>query len=100
MSILVGAHIFVASVCLDVCLLHLAIFLRRTESKVHLVFSIMALCCAVSAALDIRMHKATEVAAFAMFLKFTNTFQGLLWIAFIWFIRFYTGIHGVGRFFR
>ena len=91
MSLLAGAHIFVGSICLAVSLLHLAIFLRRTESKVHLIFSIMALCCAVSTVLDIGMHRATDVAAFAMFFKYSNTFQVLLWIAFMWLIRFYTG---------
>ena len=91
MSLLAGAHIFVGSICLAVSLLHLAIFLRRTESKVHLIFSIMALCCAVSTVLDIGMHRATDVATFAMFFKSSNTFQVLLWIAFMWLIRFYTG---------
>ncbi len=91
MSLLAGSHIFVGSICLAVSLLHLVIFLRRPEFKVHLIFSIMALCCAVATLLDIGMHKATEVANFALFLKSTNTFQALLWIAFMWFILFYTG---------
>jgi hypothetical protein len=65
------------------------IFLRRREETVHLVFACMALCCAVATALDIRMHTATTVADFARFLKATNTVQGLLWIAFAWFIQFY-----------
>jgi hypothetical protein len=66
------------------------IFLRRREETVHLVFACMALCCAVATALDIRMHMATNVTDFAQFLKATNTVQGLLWIAFAWFIQFYT----------
>jgi len=84
------AYIVVSSVCSAVSLLHLMIFLRRREETVHLVFACMALCCAVATALDIRMHMATNVTDFAQFLKATNTVQGLLWIAFAWFIQFYT----------
>lgn len=91
MNLLAGAHIFVASVCLVVSLLHIAIFLRRRELKVNLVFAIMALCCAAAAILDIGMYQARDAATFGIYLKFTNTFQVLLWIAFIWFIQAYTG---------
>ena len=85
-----NAYIVVGSVCGAVSLLHLMIFLRRREEKVHLIFAGMALCCAVSAVLDIRMHTAADVAEFVRFLKFTNTVQVLLWIAFAWFIQVYT----------
>jgi PAS domain-containing protein len=85
-----NAYIVVGSVCGAVSLLHLIIFLRRREKKVHLIFAGMALCCAVSAVLDIQMHTAADVAAFVRFLKSTNTVQVLLWIAFAWFIQTYT----------
>jgi len=91
MSLLAASHIFVGSICLVVSLLHLAVFLRRTELKVHLIFALMALCSAVATVLDIGMHQARDVADFAVFLKSSNTFQALLWIAFAWFIWFYTG---------
>jgi PAS domain-containing protein len=91
MKLLAGSHIFVGSICLAISLLHLAIFVRRTELKVHLIFSIMALCCAIATGLDIGMHQARDVTDFALFMKSSNTFQALLWIAFMWFIRFYTG---------
>jgi PAS domain S-box-containing protein len=84
-----NAYFVISSICVAVGLLHLMIFLRRREETVHLVFACMALCCAVATALDIRMHTATTVADFARFLKATNTVQGLLWIAFAWFIQFY-----------
>ena len=85
-----NAYIVVGSVCGAVSLLHLMIFLRRREEKVHLIFAGMALCCAVSAVLDIQMHTAENVVEFVRFLKFTNTVQVLLWIAFAWFIQTYT----------
>ena len=85
-----NAYIVVGSVCGAVSLLHLVIFLRRREEKVHLIFAGMALCCAVSAVLDIQMHTAENVVEFVRFLKFTNTVQVLLWIAFAWFIQVYT----------
>jgi len=85
-----NAYIVVGSVCGAVSLLHLMIFLRRREEKVHLIFAGMALCCAISAVLDIQMHTAENVVEFVRFLKFTNTVQVLLWIAFAWFIQVYT----------
>ena len=85
-----NAYIVVGSVCGAVSLLHLMIFLRRREEKVHLIFAFMALCCAVSAVLDIQMHTAANLADFIRFHKFTNTVQVLLWIAFAWFIQAYT----------
>ncbi len=85
-----NAYIVVGSVCGAVSLLHLMIFLRRHEEKVHLIFAFMALCCAVSAVLDIQMHTAANLADFIRFHKFTNTVQVLLWIAFAWFIQAYT----------
>ena len=87
----INACIVVSSICGAVSLLHLMIFLRRREETVHLVFACMALCSAVATALDIRMHTATSVADFVRFLRATNAVQALLWIAFAWFIRFYTG---------
>jgi len=91
MSLLASAHIFVASVCVVLSLLHITIFLRRTELKVNFVFAIMTLCCAAGALLDIGMVQARDVETFTAYLKLTNTFQVLLWITFIWFIKFYTG---------
>jgi PAS domain S-box-containing protein len=91
MSLLASAHIFVASVCVVVSLLHITIFLRQTELKINFIFAIMALCCGSAALLDLGMLHAKDVETFTAFLKLTNSFQVLLWIAFIWFIQCYTG---------
>ena len=85
-----NAYTVVGSVCGAVSLLHLMIFLRRRAVKVHLIFSIMALCCSISAVLDIHMHAAANVADFIYFHKVTNTVQVSLWISFAWFIQSYT----------
>jgi hypothetical protein len=90
MDLLVYAYIAVASVCTAVSLLHLAIFLRRFELKIHLIFSIMALCSAVATALDIFLNAALDVATYAELLIATNSVQVVLWISFVWFVRFYT----------
>ena len=80
MDLLVYVYIAVGSVCIAVSLLHLAIFLRRNELKVHLIFSFMALCAAIATVLDIFMNTAPDVATFALFLKSTNSVQVFLWI--------------------
>ena len=74
-------------------LLHLMIFLRRRQERVHLVFAFMALCCALATLLDIRMHLASDVSTFVWALKPTNTVHVLLWIAFDWFIKLSTKHH-------
>ena len=85
-----NAYIVVGSICGAVCLLHLLIFIRRREEKINAIFAFMALCCAISTLLDIRMHSAKDVDVFVYFLKATNTFQVFLWISFAWFIQAYT----------
>lgn len=84
------SYIVVGSICGAVSLLHLLIFIRRREEKINAIFAFMALCCAISTLLDIRMHSAKDVDAFVYFLKATNTFQVFLWISFAWFILAYT----------
>jgi len=87
------SYVAIFGICGAVTLLHLIIFLRRRTEKVHLVFAFMALCCAISTVLDIQMHLATQVDAFVRALKATIAVQGLLWIAFAWFIKLYTLDH-------
>ncbi|WP_372683662.1 hypothetical protein, partial [Desulfosarcina sp.] len=88
-----NAYIVVGSICGAVSLLHLLIFVRRREEKIHAVFAFMALCCAVATVMDIRMHTATTVSDFVRFYKTTNTIQAFLWVAFAWFIQLYSGSH-------
>lgn len=87
---LINSYIAISGICGAVMLLHLMIFLRRRQEWVHLVFAVMALCCAIASLLDIRMYLASDVAAFVWALKATNTVQVLLWIAFAWFIKLST----------
>jgi len=83
-------YIAISSICSTVTVLHLMIFLRRTEERVHLVFALMAFCCALATLLDIQMHLASDVVGFVRALKATNTVQVLLWISFAWFIKLST----------
>jgi PAS domain S-box-containing protein len=83
-------YIAIGSICSTVTLLHLMIFLRRTEARVHLIFALMALCCALATLLDTQMHRASDVDGFVRALKATNTVQVVLWIAFAWFIKLAT----------
>ncbi len=85
-----NAYIAVGSICGAVSLLHLLIFVRRREEKIHAVFAFMALCCAMATVVDIRMHTATTVDDFVRFYKTTNTIQAFLWVAFAWFIQLYS----------
>jgi PAS domain S-box-containing protein len=87
---LISSYIAISGICSAVMLLHLVIFLRRRHERVHLVFGVMALCCALATLLDIRMHLATDIADFVWSLKATNTVQVMLWIAFAWFIKLST----------
>jgi hypothetical protein len=88
-----NAYIAVGSICGAVSLLHLLIFIRRREEKIHVVFAFMALCCAMATVVDIRMHTATTVDDFVRFYKTTNTIQAFLWVAFAWFIQLYSSNH-------
>jgi PAS domain S-box-containing protein len=88
-----NAYIAVGSICGAVSLLHLLIFVRRREEKIHIVFAFMALCCAMATVVDIRMHTATTVDDFVRFYKTTNTIQAFLWVAFAWFIQLYSSNH-------
>ncbi|MBT8339876.1 MAG: sigma 54-interacting transcriptional regulator [Desulfatitalea sp.] len=90
MSIFANIYIIISSVCIAVSLLHLLIFLRRREQRVHLIFSIMALCAGISTLCDLTMFASQTTEAVARWLKLTNNVQGLLWISFVWFIDAYT----------
>jgi formate hydrogenlyase transcriptional activator len=91
---LINSYIAISGICFAVMLLHLIIFLRLRQERVHLVFAFMALCCTLATVLDIQMHTASDLVAFIWFLKATNTVQVLLWIAFAWFVRLSTRDEG------
>ncbi len=90
MTPLLIADIAVGSICVAVGFLHLAVFLRRRDLKVHLFFTLMAIGAGVSVLTDPWMITAQTVPSFVSALKFRITFEAILWIALIWFIDAYT----------
>lgn len=91
MQIFSTVYIVIATVCAVVGSLHLLIYVRRTDLKVHLIFSIMALSSAVSTVFDLWMFTSRTIPDFAYWLKMTNNIQVVLWISFVWFVKVYTG---------
>ncbi len=61
-----------------VTFLHLMICVRRIEERVHLVFALMALCCALATLLNTQMHRVSDVDCLVRALKATDTVQVLL----------------------
>jgi len=90
MSPLLIADIAVGSICIAVGLLHLAVFVRRRDLKPHLFFALMAIGAGLSVLTDPWMITAETVPSFVSALKFRITFEGILWVALIWFIDAYT----------
>jgi PAS domain S-box-containing protein len=84
------SFVTIGSICLSVSALHLLIYTRRPDLRIHLLFSLMAFCSAVSSYYDLAMYTSSDTASYTSHLKATNSFQGLLWILFTWFIRDYT----------
>ncbi|MBW1943987.1 MAG: sigma 54-interacting transcriptional regulator [Deltaproteobacteria bacterium] len=90
MSPLLIADIAVGSICIAVGLLHLSVFVRRRDLKPHLFFALMAISAGLSVLTDPWMITAETVPSFISALKFRISFEGILWVALIWFIDAYT----------
>ena len=87
---IIGNYI-VSGICLALALMHMAVYFRQTERKTDLFFAIMAVCVAFSTFYETTMHQAVTVSAYTTALKKALSFQGILWIAFAWFVNAYTG---------
>ena len=84
------AFIFVGSICFTLGCLHLLIFLRRKDLKVHLAFSLMAFAISLSSFFEIWAFKADTLAEYTPLLKATLLAQCVLWISFAWFVHYFT----------
>jgi PAS domain S-box-containing protein len=84
------AYIFVGSICFTLGFLHLLIFLRRRDLKVDLVFSFLAFAISLSTFFELWAFKTQTLSSYIPLLKATLTVQALLWIAFVWFVYFFT----------
>ena len=91
MSPLIIATYITCGICLTLGLLHLTLFVLRSERKADLPFSVMSLCAAGGAFAETLMYRAVMTDDFIRAFKTQINFHGILWIALAWFIVHYTG---------
>ena len=81
----------ISGICLAVGLLHLTIFFRRRDRKVEFFFAVMAVAVGVSFFFETRFYIAVHLTQAVSAFKSMLTFQGITWMAFVWFIVLLTG---------
>jgi len=91
MGPLIIAEFVTCGVCLAIGLLHLTIFIFRSDQKADLFFAIMAICAALSAFFITWVYRADTLSDYIFAHKIAITFECIMWIALIWFIALYTG---------
>jgi PAS domain S-box-containing protein len=91
MSPLIITFLILSGICLAVGLLHFTIFFRRRDRKVEFFFAVMAVAVAVSFFFETRLYTAVHLNQAVTALKSMLTFQGITWMAFVWFIVLLTG---------
>jgi len=91
MSPLIITFLILSGICLAVGLLHLTIFFRRRDRKVEFFFAVMAVAVGVSFFFEARLYTAAHLEHAVSALKSMLTFQGITWMAFVWFIVLLTG---------
>ena len=85
------AFLMISGICLAVGLLHLTIFFRRRDRKVEFFFAVMAVAVGVSFFFETRFYIAVHLTQAVSAFKSMLTFQGITWMAFVWFIVLLTG---------
>jgi PAS domain S-box-containing protein len=85
------ANLVIAGCCFAIGILHLALFFRRRQSRMTLLFGLMAISMAVSAFLDVWVYTAESIAVYSRIFKWQVTANGVMWTLLVWFIADYTG---------
>ena len=91
MSPLIITFLMISGICLAVGLLHLTIFFRRRDRKVEFFFAVMAVAVGVSFFFETRFYAAVHLNQAVSAFKSMLSFQGITWMAFVWFIVLLTG---------
>jgi len=91
MSPLIITFLILSGICLAVGLLHLTIFFRRRDRKVEFFFAVMAVAVGVSFFFETRFYAAVHLNQAVSAFKSMLSFQGITWMAFVWFIVLLTG---------
>jgi PAS domain S-box-containing protein len=86
------AFLMISGICLAVGLLHLSIFFRRRDRKVEFFFAVMAVAVGVSFFFETRLYAAAHLEQAVSALKSMLTFQGITWMAFVWFVVLLTSV--------
>jgi PAS domain S-box-containing protein len=91
MSFLISSYFTVIGICLAVGLIHLFVFLSAKERKTDLLFAATVFSMAAASYFEIRTYLTPSLDAYLQIFKAGITFQGVAWIAFTWFVYFFTG---------
>jgi PAS domain S-box-containing protein len=91
LNVLASSLVFVVAACLTIGAVHLVVAWRRPGSRLHLWFALAALLAACNAAVEVLTNRAETLEAFNLALKWAILFQGLCWIAFVWFLVHFAG---------
>jgi len=89
MSPLVAASIAIGSICLTIGALHLVVGRRVPESRLHLWIALAAAFAAGNAFAEPFAYTATAVGPLNTGFKWEVLFQGLCWIALVWYVALY-----------
>ena len=84
-------NLVIAGCCFAIGILHLALFVRRRESRIVLIFAIMVLAMAVGAFIEAFTFRLDDIATYSRYFKWMVTANGIMWTMLVWFIAAYTG---------
>ena len=91
MSFLISSYFIVIGICTAVGLIHLFVFLSATERKTDLLFAATVFSMAAASYFEIKTYLSPSIDTYLKAFKAGITFQGAAWIAFTWFVYFFTG---------
>lgn len=90
-NVLMTAGIAIGTICLTLAAIHLVVARRLPHSSAHRWFAVAAAFAAANAFIEPFAFTSDELDPHALALKWSILFQGLCWIAFVWYVRHYSG---------
>lgn len=91
MNPLIVTQVFIGAACLAIGTLHLAVARRRSKPGVHVWFALAAIFAAGNALAEAAAYQSVTVAGYNRAFKVEILFQGLSWIALVWYVSHYAG---------